>query len=209
MKRIKVLLVGMLLAFSVPAMAQLASLTDLMDVNPAHLVSNYQKFLTTAGQYTKVQSDQVAILKLGSTATMGGYTVKAEMTTDLATGKSMKAIKLIPNSNTGIGKIVKGATGNLIGSANQIFYIDETEIATILATIEKMKKESKTTPAVNTTFTYMSKGGFSFSAGFVVEAKKSLWLGQIGETGDMPIADFMDSLSKVLNDAKTKLASFK
>ena len=102
MKRLFLALV--LFVFSTSAFAQLSD--GALPCNPKFDHSNYEEFLTTVGPYTKHQLSEGVMMKLVSPATLGGYTIRAEKTTDLTTGKSMQAISLIPNSSTGVGKLV-------------------------------------------------------------------------------------------------------
>lgn len=208
MKTIKLLAVTLLALFiSVPAMSQGTSLSTAEVENPKFQMSNFEKFATEAGQYVEFQSVEAVVMKIGSASTLGGYTLRCEKITDMASGKSAQAIKVTPNSATGIGKLVSGATG--IGRASQVYYIDVDELPAIQAHIEKMIKFCEAEPAINTTVTYTTRGGFSFSIGYVVNAKKAVKLGQLGQTGEMPFGDFTAEMSKAFNTAKEKLSLLK
>ncbi|MEG0517529.1 MAG: hypothetical protein RR555_01500 [Bacteroidales bacterium] len=208
MKKIKNLaLILVAILFSSAAMAQGTSLSMVDATHPNLLQSNFVKLAESAGAYTQLLSDEVGIMKLGSTKTLGGYTIRCEKLTDMATGKSAKAVKLIPNSATGFGKIVSNATG--IGSASQCYYIDFEEVSVLLATIEKMKKACETEPTVNTTYTYVCRGGFTLSLGYVVNAKKAIKLGQISQAGEVPFIDFLEEIARSFKAAQDGFANLK
>ncbi|MEG2848699.1 MAG: hypothetical protein RR880_00510 [Bacteroidales bacterium] len=205
MKNWALILVAVL--FSSAAMAQGTSLSTVDCELPNFVTSNFVKLASSAGPFVQLQSDEVGMMKIGSGKTLGGYTIRCEKFTDMATGKSAKAIKLIPNSATGFGKIISGATG--IGSATQCYYIDFEEIPALVAAIEKIKKACETEPTVNTTYTYNTRGGFSISLGYVVNAKKAVKLGQISQTGEMAFIDFLEEIMKSINEAKAGFANLK
>lgn len=208
MKRFKLLfLAAFALMVTVPAMGQGTSLSTAEFPNPALEQSKFEKFVIQTGPYVEYQSVEACVMKLLSTSTLGGYTLRCEKITDMATGKSATAIKFTPNSATGIGKIVSGATG--LGSASKTYYIDVDELPAVYAHIEKMKAFCEAEPAINTTVTYRCNGGFSFSLGYVVNVKKAIKLGQIGQAGEVPFADFLPELTKALDTAKEKMSMLK
>lgn len=208
MKKIKNLaLILVAILFSSAAMAQGTSLSTVDTDYPNFKQSNFVKLAESAGPYTQLQSDEVGMMKIGSGKTLGGYTIRCEKFTDMASGKSAKAVKLIPNSATGFGKIISNTTG--IGSATQCYYIDFEELPLLMAAIEKIKKACETEPTVNTTYTYNTKGGFTISLGYVVNAKKAIKLGQISQAGEMPFIDFLEEITRSLNAAKEGFANLK
>lgn len=148
-------------------------------------------------------------MKITSTKTLGGYTLRVEKVTDLRTNKSASAVKLTPNSATGIGKMVGRATGGLAGGADEIYYIDEAEIPAMLTAVEEMSKFDGQTPTCHTTYTYIAKGGFTFNSGFAVTAKTPVWLGQLGETGDMPLIKFKEEFMRAFREAQKAFAELK
>lgn len=208
MKNIRTLVfVFIALLFSTAAIAQGTSLSTVECNPPAYITSNFVKFAEAAGPYTQLQSDEVGMMKIGSGKTLGGYTIRCEKLTDMATGKSVKAIKLTPNSATGFGKIISNTTG--IGSATQCYYIDFEELPTLVATLDRMKKACETESTVNTTYTYATRGGFTISLGYVVNAKKAIKLGQISQAGEMPFIDFLEEITRALTVAKDGFANLK
>lgn len=208
MKKISLFLVLALVSLiSLPAMSQGTALSTVPNVKLEERQSNFIKFVESSGNYIKLQSLEACVMKLASVGTLGGYTLRAERFTDLATNKSVDAIKVTPNSATGIGKLVSGATG--LGSASQTYYIDFDELDPIMATIGKMKAACETEPSVNTTFTYVTRGGFVVSLGYVVNAKKAVKLGQIGQAGEVPFIDFLKEFETAFTTAKSKFAELK
>lgn len=202
MKLLKSTLFIAMLAFTIPSVAQIASLADIPGENPEWQQSNFVTFITTASQYLKFQSKEVTVMKITSAKTLGGYTLRVEKVTDLRTNKTASAVKLTPNSATGIGKIVGRASGGLAGNANEIYYIDESEIPVMLKAVEEMSKFDGQVPTCHTTYIYTAKGGFTFNCGFAVTAKNPIWFGQLGETGDMPLIKFKDEFMRAFQEAQ-------
>lgn len=208
MKNLRLLIVALFAAMvSVPVMAQGTSLSTPDMSGAKERVSNFEKECWAAGPYVKFQSVEAAFLKLVSASTLGGYTLRCEKVTNTATGKSATAIKITPNTNTGFGKIVSGATG--IGRNAETFYVDADEIQAVLDHVAKMQTACETEPAINTTYTYITRGGFSFSLGYVVNAKKTTKLGQIGQTGEIPFVDFTSAIVDAFTAAKEKMSMLK
>lgn len=208
MKKITLLaFAAMAMLITLPAMSQGNSLSTVPNSKYEDGQSNFIKLVESAGSYTQLQSTEAAFIKLVSTSSLGGYTLRCEKFTDMSSGKSLQAVKVTPNTQTGIGKLVSGATG--LGSASKIFYVDLDEVSDMLAAIEKMKKACETEPSVNTTYTYSTRGGFSFSLGYVVNAKKAIKLGQIGQTGEVPFVDFLKEITEAFTAAKDKFAELK
>lgn len=165
-----------------------------------------------AGPYVQIIDEMVTMIKVGSVSSNGGgYVMRAQKTTDLSKGGSKQAIKIIPNSATGVGQIIKKVSGTSMGTASMICYVDYSEIDAVIAALQKMKAlgESGDTPKNNVTYTYTCRGGFNFSVGFVSTEKKSVWLGQCGETGDMPCKDFLDEMIRGFQECKAKFAELK
>lgn len=199
------LLVALLVA--IPSFGQVVATRG--NCNPALLISNYQIFLQKTGPFTKVQLGAPVDVKVASAATLGGFILRAEKTTDMLQGTSKQAIKLMPKSATGVGKIVGKATAGLAGGADGIYYIDYDEIPNIIKAIEKMKSLSGDVPTLYTSYSYLCRGGFQFSSTYLVAAKQALWVGQISGTGEMPLADFFDEMVKGLEEVKKHFANFK
>lgn len=204
MKRI-IMLVTVVLFITTPIMAQ--SETGGVADNPTFQTSAYAKFLTKAGQYTEHQVGGAVIMKLISPATLGGYTLRAEKITDMVHNHSKQAISMIPNSSTGLGKLVSQTTG--IGGGAKSYYLDFEEIPKVVAAIAKMQEHSKTTPALYTRYSYTCIGGFSFSITFLQIGKKAFWVGQVAEAGTMPVAEFMAEMTTALNTIKEEFKKFK
>lgn len=209
MKRTKLLSVLLAIFIAIPATSQIISNNEGGMVNPELMLTNYQKFVMKAGNYTKMQLSEPIIMKVGSASTLGGFTLRAEKTTDMATGASKQAVKIMPNSATGIGKIVGKATAGLAGGADGVYYIDYEDLPGLLKAIEKMKKDTEVIPSVYTRYVYTCRGGFSFSSAYVVAAKKAIWMGEIIGTGDMPLSDFFDEMVKAFTEIQKNFASFK
>lgn len=208
MKKIKLLVVALFaMALSVPTMAQGTSLSTPDMKGGKERVGNFEKACLECGPYMEFQSVEAAFMKLVSVGTLGGYTLRCEQVKDMTSGKKAQAIKITPNSNTGIGKIVSGATG--LGREAQTFYVDVDELPLIFAQVEKMTTACQTEPAINTTYSYVTRGGFAFSMGYVVNAKKAVKLGQIGQTGEIPFADFSKEMVTALKTAQEKLSMLK
>ena len=131
---------------------------------------------------------------------------RAEKTTDLTTGKSMQAISLIPNSSTGVGKLVSKTTG--IGDEARSYYIDFGSIGEIKKALEKMKQDTSIEPKVYTRFTYVCKGGFTISVTYLMFNKNPVWVGQVGNTGNMPIGDFFSEILEAISKIEPKFAEF-
>lgn len=203
MKKLIILIAA--IALTIPTMAQFA--TGGVANNPAYQVSAYETFLSTTGRYTKHQVGAPVLMKLVSTATLGGYTIRAEKTTNLVNGGSKRAVSIVPNSATGIGKFVSKSTG--IGSATQSFYLDYSELAEVKKAIARMKEDSAAVPALYTRYTYVSQGGFAFSVSYLIVGKKALWVGQVGETGEMPLTEFFTVMTEAFTKAELGFANFK
>lgn len=208
MKKIKILVVALFaMAISAPALAQGTSLS-MPDVKTTkERVSNFEKICLESGPYVQFQSVEASYMKLVSMGTLGGYTLRCEKIKDMTSGKTAQAIKVTPNSNTGIGKIVSGATG--IGREAQTYYIDVDELPAIFAHVDKMTAACEAEPGINTTYSYVTRGGFVFSMGYVVNAKKAVKLGQIGQTGEIPFADFSKEMVTAFKTAQEKLSMLK
>lgn len=192
---------------TVPTMAQGISLSTVANQKIEERQSDFVKFVEASGNYVKLQSLEVTQMKLLSTSTLGGYTLRVEKFTDLASNKSVQAVKVTPNSQTGIGKIVSGVSG--LGRAAKIFYIDFDELPILLAHVEKMKVACEAQPTVNTTFSYITRDGFCVNLGYIVNTKKAVKLGQIGETGEIPFVDFIDELTRAFKATLDKFAELK
>lgn len=203
MKKILTLIVAAFIA--VPAMAQLA--TGAVANNSEYNLSDYEKFVTSASQYTKHQVGTFVLMKLVSPATLGGYTIRPEKTIDMVSSKSMQAISLIPNSSTGVGKLISRSTG--IGAGARSYYMDYNELTNVKKAIAKMKADSAVVPELYTRYSYTCKGGFTFSCAYLVVGKKSLWVGQVGDTGEMPLGDFFKTMTEALEKVEPEFAKFK
>ncbi|MEG0467686.1 MAG: hypothetical protein RSC11_03465 [Mucinivorans sp.] len=205
LKLFAVALFAMLLA--APAMAQGTSLSTVANEKARDRQSNFIKAVEAAGPYTQLYSDEITQLKLASVSTLGGYTLRCEKFTDMASGKSVQAVKVTPNTATGIGKLVSGATG--LGSHSETFYVDADEVSVLLSHIEKMKAACEKEPAVNSTYTFTTRDGFSISLGYVVNGKKAIKLGQIGQTGEVPFVNFLSEVERAFKEASAGFANLK
>lgn len=121
--------------------AQELGLVSRAAENPKFEKSNYVEFLMNASQYTRVETVLIGTIKLPSIATMGGYTVTLERTTDLTTNQSKKAVLIAPiggavSAVTGLFK--KGTTDN-----PSMYYIDDTEVDAFLTHLKKCKRSRK------------------------------------------------------------------
>ncbi len=206
-------LIAVLFLFGTVASAQEITIPNLIETNPKFAVSNYVQMQMSAGNYVKLETAWIGVLKLPSLATFGGYSVSVEKCTDVATGKVAKAIKFKPNSSTGVGGFLKKAAPLPVGGASEVFYIDQAETPALIAKLKEFQKMAGTPGTVTSSFNYICKGGFVVSVGFKKvpeESKKeSVWMGSIAGTGDMILSDFLGELINLIDQSNAKFAELK
>lgn len=217
----KNLFVALLLICSVgAASAQETGLVDIPAINPEYLKdSKYVAFSKHASQFSILQANFCGFLKLASTSTLGGYNITAIKMFDKQNNTSAGALQISPNSASGIGGtatrvlggVTKAATSGLvdIGGASQTFYVDESELQTVIDKLKQMKELSTTTPSGYVTYTYVCQGGFKITAGYNITLKKPIWLGTVGTTAELPLGDFLDEIITMFTKGQEFLRNVK
>ncbi|MEF9950700.1 MAG: hypothetical protein RR980_03305 [Mucinivorans sp.] len=206
MKKLLTLVACAMLALT-SANAQGLGLPNLVDINKKTLeFSNYELFQKAGSNYMFLETDWVDVLKLPSVVTLGGLSIMNEKCTDMVSKKTMKAIRFRANSATGVGKLLGGVTG---GASLPDLYVDLDEVAPLIAKLKEFQALTAKPTNFTCSYNYICKGGFVVTVGFRKadsEKKESVWMGSIGQTGDMLIKDVLDSLISILEKASAGLA---
>ncbi|MEG1955390.1 MAG: hypothetical protein RR066_04995 [Mucinivorans sp.] len=206
-KTFTVILISLLSVVGVSA--QGLGLPNLIDINKKVLEhSSYELFQQAGSNYMLLETDWIDVLKLPSVATLGGLSIMNEKCTDMVSKKVAKAIRFRANSSTGVGKILSSAVG--VGMpASPDLYVDMDEVPALLAKLKEFQALTQKETAFTCSYNYICKGGFTVSVGFRKadsEKKESVWMGSIGQTGDMVIKDILDSLIQIVEKANSLLS---
>lgn len=194
--------------FSVGVTAQELGLVTIRAENPKFEKSLYIEFCENASQYTKVETTVIGTLKLPSVATLGGYIVSIEQTTDMMSNQSKRAVVLTPNvaAVSAVTNFLK-KPGTVDGPNGYI--VDESEIDPLLTALKKMAELQKNPTKISTSWTYYCRGGFAVSIGYNATLKTPIWLARVGVTGEMPSMgkdfDFVKMMMETFEKAKAEL----
>ena len=173
----------------------MVSLPSMAQVSTCGATTNYQTFLANVGAYTKTQKCNTVKMIIP-----GGVSFKAEKTTDITTGKSEQAVAII----SGGFKMMPG------GAAPKAQFIDYNDIDSVLEAIQTLKNDSKTAASIYTNFSYTYKGGFQIGITHIINIKKgNLWVGQVNNAGNQPVALFFDEMTRALKQVKADFALLK